>query len=274
MSALKKQIQNVDGINPTIFDMALEHVIETTGKLLTLVCDEYIAKLRKDNSVSQAMNETADRIRHDLRELLSTYKSSSFGDDVIRRIQQTNWFAANVVSPGELKKFLSDEYIWDFQDKMKMILERHIAGRGAINPNEARIISGITRTASFFLGEQDTVESHIQRVTSAIANFYGKNLSDKEMDKLKLQVKNACVISDGAITDGKISDAWKKTLNNAVDDFLKFFSDGSAYAVVIPEIKDFEGEEWANKPIILAIETAEKAHTAAKALRRYEDDRQ
>ena len=248
-------------LDQTVYSGAMDAAKETTYKLLLLVCGQYVALLKGDTSISQTMDETANRIQYDLLDILSVYTSRSFGADVNWRISNDPFFAAKTVQVDRLTRFLSDVYITDFEAKMSQMLKRHFYPQG---------LGGINDT-------------HPMRMDQAINNFYLRFMSDAALDKMKTQVKSACMLVEGMIQSENNFKEWGEKLVLAAEDLQYFFSEGistyfedkndvgSAYASVLSLVKKFAGEDWAKSPIDIAKKEANEAKEAADSVKKLAD---
>lgn len=239
------------------YQAAMKAVEETARKLLRTVCAQYVAQLRQDRSVLDTLDDTANRIQRDLLDLLSTYTDKNFGLRVIWRIQETHFFVANTLDHDNLKQFLAQTYITDFERKMKAMLDLNISGRQSDGRGNAN-------------------DSHVVRMTASINKFYKKNLSVEALGRLNTQVQNACVLVDGYIGDPRYFEDWERALSLAAKDLQQFFSehggdyfteeDGAACVSILSMAENFADAGWAKVPVQMAKEEAEAARSAAAAV--------
>ena len=298
-----KTAQKPQGLDDEVYRKAMRAAEETTYKLLTVVCKQYIAQLQADTSILQTLNDTADRIQHDLIKILSVYTSRSFGADVINIIGCSHFFAADTIDKDKLTEFLSKVYITDFEFKMRQMLRRNFDEQVAPDNLSQGIgnlfKSAVSSTSPFLvlgglLGSylqsknnnvpsfQSDNEPHLKRIDKAMLNLFNRFLSTEALEKLSSQVKNACMLVEDMFKNESNFEDWSYRLNFAANDLQNFFSegrnkyfaddDGSAYAVILSVISGFSGEDWAKSPVSIAIGEANTAKAAAYEVKAAADE--
>ena len=227
------------------YQAAIKAAERTACKLLHTFCAQYVAQLRQDSSVSDVLDDTANRIQRDLLDIISTYTDKDFGAHMISRITSTHFLFANPWNRTNRNRFLMQVYITDFEMKMAKML--------ALNINGLQPAEDVQQK-----GHGSSQDSHICRLTNAIDRFYAKNLSISALADLNTQLQSVYVIVDDMNGCWYFND-WERALSFAAKDLQQFFSEqsgdyfkeegGTAYASILPMLEDFADYSWAKAPV-------------------------
>lgn len=233
----EKKLEDVWG-----FTMAFNTAKTSTERLLITVCKDYANDIQNDKRVDEAMKETAKRIQLSLQKILSPYTDGDYGARILNRISKIHIFGANVVNLNELKKLLTTYYIFNFRLQMDQTLVKEIQG------------------------STETKESHIFRVSESVEEVGEIYLSSESLERIKMQVENACNVTDGIINDPALLDEWGIALSSASINLQDFFADESIYDL-FGRIESAIGDRsWARASLKVAREIADEAATSAVRL--------
>lgn len=151
-----------------------KNIISNVCSLLEVGCEEFADDLTNDSSFEDAIIETTEMFYNGLSEILSPYirdDGNLYAMNVLNGISKSHWFRADYIEPDKLDTFLNNQYVSDFKDKFREMIDLVFIG----------------------VGTGGTADSHLSRLIEAIRRF-SLYVSDENMKKFIGEVRKACIL--------------------------------------------------------------------------------
>lgn len=235
----EKRLENVPDL-----ENALAIAQTATERLLQTACENYAKELRRDARIDNLITETADNIQAGLMSVLAPYTTSSYRNDVLKRICKHRLVRANIIKENDLSKLLNEHFIGNFQDKMTGVLDLFLKDRNSL------------------LGQH----AYLFRLQDTLITLAMDYMSSKTLGELQSQAFSAMNVTDGIIQDPQILDKWRNVLAAASADIQDFFADGTACACLEETASLISGTGWAKDTVGNACTAAAQAREHAALL--------